>query len=91
MNVGLTLAMPTDTREFIAAGGERFPDACVIERDRFGGVSVLVWGGIMGCIKTCLIVIYANINAQTYINDVLTVKALPFIHFNDPKCHIYAR
>ena len=28
--------------------GERFADAYVIERDRFGGGSVLVWGGIMG-------------------------------------------
>ena len=27
--------------------GERFIDACVIERDRFGGGSVFVWGGIM--------------------------------------------
>ena len=26
--------------------GERFADACVIERDRFGGGSVLVWVGI---------------------------------------------
>ena len=27
--------------------GECFADACVIERDRFGGDSVLVWGGII--------------------------------------------
>ena len=27
--------------------GERFADACVLERDRFGGGSVLVWGGII--------------------------------------------
>ena len=32
--------------------GERFSDACVIERDRFGGGSVLVWCGIMGGNKT---------------------------------------
>ena len=49
INVGLTLAMPTDAREFIAVGESVLPiDACVIERDRFGGGSVLVWGGIMG-------------------------------------------
>ena len=35
-----------------------FADACVIERDRFRGGSVLVWGGIMGGNKTRLIVIY---------------------------------
>ena len=28
--------------------GERFADNCLIERDRFGGGSVMVWGGIMG-------------------------------------------
>ena len=28
--------------------GERFADKCLIERDRFGGGSVMVWGDIMG-------------------------------------------
>ena len=64
--------------------GERFADVCVIERDRFGGGSVLVWGGIMGGNKTRLIVINGNVNAKTYINDVLTVEALSFIQFHGP-------
>ena len=33
----------------------------------------------MGGYKTRLIVINGNINAKTYINDVLAVEALPFI------------
>ena len=33
---------------------ERFADACVIERDCFGGGSLLVWCGIMGGNKTHL-------------------------------------
>ena len=49
---------------------------------RFGGVSVLVWGRIMGGNMTRLIVINGNINAQTYINDVLAVEVLPFMHYN---------
>ena len=61
---------------------ERFADACVTEWDRGG--SVLVWGGIMGGKKTGLIVLNENINAQTYINDVLAVEALPFIQFHSP-------
>ena len=65
--------------------GERFANACIIERDRFGGGSVLVWGGIMGGNKTRLIIINGNINAQTYINDVLAVEALPSIQFHCPK------
>ena len=44
--------------------GERFADKCLIERDRFGGGSVMVWGGIMGRRKTNLIVVQGNLNAQ---------------------------
>ena len=36
----------------------------------------------MGGSKTRLIVIFRKINAQTYINDVLAVEALPFIQFH---------
>ena len=36
----------------------------------------------MGVIKTRLIVINGNIDAQIYINDVLAVEAPPFIHFH---------
>jgi hypothetical protein len=35
--------------------GERFADACVLERDRFGGGSVMVWGGISHGLKSPLI------------------------------------
>ena len=38
----------------------------------------------MGVNKTRLIVINGNITAQTYINDVLAVNALPFIQFHGP-------
>ena len=37
--------------------GERFRNACIRERDRFGGGGVMVWGGIMGGQRTRLIVI----------------------------------
>ena len=36
----------------------------------------------MGGNKTHLIIIKRNINAQTYINDVLAVEAHPFIQFH---------
>ena len=64
--------------------GERFSDACVIERDRFVGHSMLLRGGIMGGNKTRLIVINGNNNVQTYLNDVFAVEALPFIQFHGP-------
>ena len=43
--------------------GERFADACVVERDRFGGSSVMVWGGIAHGIKSQLIIVAGNMTA----------------------------
>ena len=57
--------------------GERFADNCLIERDRFGGWSVMVWGGIMGRRKTNLIVVQGNLTAQGYINQILQPEAVP--------------
>ena len=82
MNVGLTLAMSTDAREFIDVGESVLPMRVSVWGG-WGG-SVLVWGGIMGGNKTHLIFINRNINAQNYINDVIGVEALPFIQFHGP-------
>ena len=57
--------------EFFRRRGERFADNCLIERDRFAGGSVMVWGGIIGSRKTNLIVVQGNLNAQGYINQIL--------------------
>lgn len=59
--------------------GERFADNCLLERDRFGGGSVMVWGGIMGDRKTDLVVIPGNLNAQRYIDNVLRPVVVPFL------------
>ena len=64
--------------------GERFADNCPIERDRFGGGSVLVWGGIMGRRKSNLIVVQGNLNALGYINQILQPEAVPFLHKHGP-------
>jgi len=42
----------------------------IVEKIRFGGGSVMVWGGIMGNRKTDVVVV-GNINAQRYVADVL--------------------
>ena len=64
--------------------GERFADNCLIERDRFGGGSVMVWGGIMGRRKTNLIVVQDNLNTQGYINQILQPEAVPFLQRYGP-------
>ena len=56
---------------FFRRRGEHFADNCSIERDRFGGGSVMVWGGIMGRRKTILIVVQGNFNAQGHFNQIL--------------------
>ena len=65
--------------EFLEEEGNVFADNCLIERDRFGGGSVMVWSGIMGRRKTNLIVVQGNLNAQGYINQILQPKAFPFL------------
>ena len=64
--------------------GERFADNCLFERDRFGGRSVMVWGGIMGRKKTNLIVVQGNLNVQGYINQILQPEAFTFLRRHGP-------
>lgn len=64
--------------------GERFANACIVERDRYGGGSVMVWGGIMGNLKTDLVIVHGNLNAAEYINQVLRPVAVPFIRQHVP-------
>ena len=58
---------------------ERFADNCLIERDRFGGGSVMVWRSIMDRRKTSLIDVQGNLNAQGYINQILQPETVLFL------------
>ena len=58
---------------------ERFADACVPERDRFGGGSVMVWGGISHGLKSPLIVIAGNLTGVRYRDEILRTVAVPFV------------
>ena len=60
---------------------ERLADCCIRERDRFGGGSIMVWGGIMGNLKTDLVIIPGNVNAHI---NVLNNTMLPFMQNNGP-------
>ena len=59
--------------------GERYADSCIQETDRWGGGSVMVWGGISFNHKTPLITINGNLNAQRYIDEVLRPTVIPFM------------
>ena len=59
--------------------GERYSDACVVQRAAFGGGSVMVWGGITGRDRTPLYVIHGNLTAVRYRDEILNPLVLPFI------------
>ncbi|XP_060075272.1 putative per-hexamer repeat protein 5 [Ylistrum balloti] len=59
--------------------GERYTDACVAERDRFGGGSVCVWGGISYGFKSPLIVIDGNLTGVRYRAEILRPVAVPCV------------
>ena len=56
---------------------KRFSDAYVIERNRFGGGSVMVWGWIKGGRKTELVIVNGDLNAAESINQILRPMAVP--------------
>lgn len=59
--------------------GERFSDACIHESDRFGGPSVMVWGGISISGRTELVILNGGtITAQRYIEEVIRPHVIPY-------------
>lgn len=57
--------------------GERYSAAAVQEVEKFGGGSVMVWGGISVDDRTDLVVIPGRLNAAEYINTVLEEHVVP--------------
>jgi len=51
--------------------------------DRFGGGSLMVWGGVHYAGKTNLIVIRQTLNAQRYCDDILLPVVVPFMRRNN--------
>ena len=58
---------------------ERYADCCVIERDRFGGDSVMVWGGVAYGRRTQLHNIRGNLNAIRYRDEILSPHLVQFL------------
>lgn len=62
--------------------GERLMPDCVHQVRPFGGGGVMVWGGICGDMKTRLVIIRGNLNAQRYRDEVLRPVVVPFLQQN---------
>ena len=57
--------------------GERFADVNVRQRHRFGGGSVMVWGGISIHHRTPLYVVDGNLTGIRYLNEIIRPLVLP--------------
>ena len=65
-----TLYCADGRRRVYRRHGEHFAGACVVERDRFGGGSAMVWGGIAHGIKSQLIIVAGNMTAVRYRDEM---------------------
>ena len=74
-----TLYRADGRRRVYRRHGERFAGACVVERDRFGGGSVMVWGGIAHGIKSQFIIVAGNMTAVRYRDEILRSVAVPLV------------
>ena len=63
--------------------GERFTNACVHERDRYGGGSVMVWGGICFGLRTELRFVDGALTAQQYRERILEPCVVPVVRQNN--------
>ena len=74
-----TLYRADGRRRVYRRRGERFADACVVEWDRFGGGSIMVWGGIAHGIKSQLIIVAGSMTAVRYRDEILRPVAVPLV------------
>ena len=59
--------------------GERYHDSKISEHDRYGGGSIVVWGGISWQGKTDLHVFHnGTLTAECYMNEILDVNVKPY-------------
>ncbi|KAK7105615.1 hypothetical protein V1264_016974 [Littorina saxatilis] len=76
---------PTDGRIRVwRRRGERFAEGAVLERQRFGGGSVMVWGGISTRLRTPLYHVVCNLTGVRYQNEILQPLVVPALQAIGP-------
>ncbi|KAK7115567.1 hypothetical protein V1264_001407 [Littorina saxatilis] len=65
--------------------GERFAEGAVLERQRFGGGSVMVWGGISTRLRTPLYHVVGNLTGVRYQNEILQPLVVPALQAIGPR------
>ena len=59
--------------------GERLDQDNVVECDRYGSGSVMVWAGIHHDRKTDLVIVLGNLTAQKYCDGIIEAVAVPYL------------
>ena len=59
--------------------GERLDQDNVVERDHYGGGSVMVWAGIHHDGKTDLVIVPRNLTAQRYCDGIKEPVVVPYL------------
>lgn len=62
--------------------GERYRPDCIVEADRFGGGSIMVWAGISMHSKTNIVRVNGNLNARKYQDDIIRPMIAPLVAQN---------
>ena len=62
---------------------ERYADCCILEHDRYGGGSLMVWAGIWFNGRTEIVIIHGTMTAVRYLNEVVTPHILPIVTENN--------
>ena len=75
----VTGALHRDGRQCV---NERYRDNCVIEGNRQGRGSVMIWGGISFNTKTKWVQIRGNLNAARYRDEILNPVCIPHLRYN---------
>ncbi len=58
--------------------GERFDANNVMQRDRYGGGSVMIWGGICKNGRTDIVTVRGTVTSVRYCDEVITPVVIPF-------------
>ena len=78
--------------------GESMDENNIVERDRYGGGSVIIWGRILvyHSSKTKLVTVNGRLNARRYCDEIVIPVAIPvlqrgrgdFLQQNNVHCHV---
>ena len=57
----------------------KFSPCCVLEHDRYGGGSVMVWAGIWHGARTAAVTIRGTLNSERYKKEIVLPVVIPTV------------